>query len=52
MAETVFDQILRGDAPATFVYRDDLVSAFMDIQPVNAGHVLVVPNKPGRPSRP
>ena len=25
------------------VYRDDTVMAFMDIQPVNAGHVLVVP---------
>ncbi|MEM6327521.1 MAG: HIT family protein [Bacteroidota bacterium] len=46
MAETIFAQILRGDAPATFVYRDDLVSAFMDIQPVNPGHVLVVPNEP------
>ncbi len=46
MPETVFAQILRGDAPATFVYRDDRVSAFMDIQPVNPGHVLVVPNEP------
>ena len=46
MAETVFAQILRGEAPATFVYRDDRVSAFMDIQPVNPGHVLVVPNAP------
>lgn len=46
MAETIFDRILRGDAPATFVYRDDRVSAFMDIQPVNPGHVLVVPNEP------
>ena len=46
MTKTIFDQILSGDAPATFVYRDDLVSAFMDIQPINPGHVLVVPNKP------
>ncbi|MEM6425937.1 MAG: HIT family protein [Cyanobacteria bacterium P01_D01_bin.128] len=37
--------MLRGEAPATFVYRDDWVSAFMDIQPVNPGHVLVVPNQ-------
>ncbi len=44
--DTVFGQILRGAAPATFVYRDALVSAFMDIQPVNPGHVLVVPNAP------
>lgn len=46
MAQTIFDQILQGKAPATFVYRDDMVSAFMDIQPVNPGHVLVVPNQP------
>ncbi len=45
MTETVFAQILSGEAPATFVYRDDTVSAFMDIQPVNPGHVLVVPNE-------
>lgn len=25
------------------VYRDDRVAAFMDIQPVNSGHVLVIP---------
>lgn len=46
MPDTVFARILRGEAPATFVYRDDRVSAFMDIQPVNPGHVLVVPNTP------
>ncbi len=26
------------------VYQDECCSAFMDIQPVNAGHMLVVPN--------
>ncbi|MCZ6893196.1 MAG: HIT family protein [Gammaproteobacteria bacterium] len=41
---TVFMKILAGDLPATFVHRDELVSAFMDIQPVNTGHVLIVPN--------
>lgn len=44
MPETIFARILRGEAPATFVYRDERVSAFMDVQPVNPGHVLVVPN--------
>ena len=43
---TIFSKILTGEAPASFVYRDALVAAFMDIQPVNAGHVLVVPIKP------
>jgi histidine triad (HIT) family protein len=27
------------------VYQDDCCSAFMDIQPVNPGHTLVVPNR-------
>lgn len=39
----VFCDILSGKIPATFVYRDTQVAAFMDIQPVNTGHVLVVP---------
>lgn len=43
--DSVFTKILTGEADASFVYRDDLVAAFMDIQPVNAGHVLVVPVK-------
>ena len=41
---SVFSKILTGEMPASFVYRDELVSAFMDIQPVNPGHTLVVPN--------
>lgn len=41
---TVFKAVLAGRLPASFVYRDALVSAFMDIQPVTPGHVLVVPN--------
>jgi histidine triad (HIT) family protein len=41
----VFCDILAGKAPASFVYRDDRISAFMDIRPVNQGHVLVIPNQ-------
>jgi histidine triad (HIT) family protein len=44
MSHCIFCDILNDRAEATFVYRDDLVSAFMDIQPINRGHVLVVPN--------
>lgn len=43
MPDCIFCQILSGAAPASFVYRDDLVAAFMDIQPINPGHLLVVP---------
>jgi histidine triad (HIT) family protein len=39
----IFCDIISGLAPANFVYRDELCVAFMDIHPVNPGHVLVVP---------
>ena len=40
----IFCAIVQGAAPASRVYEDELVTAFMDIQPVNPGHVLVIPN--------
>jgi histidine triad (HIT) family protein len=43
MPTCIFCDILAGLAPANFVYHDDLCAAFMDIHPVNPGHVLVVP---------
>ncbi len=39
----VFCDILAGDRPAAFVYRDERVAAFLDIHPINPGHLLVVP---------
>ena len=40
---TVFSLIIKGDIPGTFVYRDDYCVAFMSINPITEGHVLVVP---------
>ena len=40
----IFCAIASGNADASVVYRDDLVTAFMDIRPVNDGHTLIVPN--------
>ena len=34
---------MAGELSASIVYEDDTTLAFMDIQPVNAGHVLVIP---------
>ena len=42
-ASCVFCDIVRDEAPASMVYEDDQVMAFMDIRPVNVGHLLVVP---------
>ena len=39
----IFCAIVDGEAPASFLHQDELVSAFMDINPVNPGHLLVVP---------
>ena len=39
----VFCQIVQGQLPASVAYEDDTVIAFMDIMPINPGHVLVVP---------
>jgi histidine triad (HIT) family protein len=44
MNDCVFCDILAGNLPSSMIDRDDLCSAFMDIQPVTPGHVLVVPN--------
>ncbi len=43
--KTIFAKIIQGQVPASFVYQDEKVSAFMDIQPINPGHVLVIPNQ-------
>ena len=39
----VFCDIVAGRLPASVVYRDERVCAFMDIRPVNPGHLLVIP---------
>jgi len=41
----IFCEILERRAPGSFIYEDEVCAAFMDIQPVNPGHVLVVPRR-------
>jgi histidine triad (HIT) family protein len=43
MSDCIFCRILSGAAPGTFVHRDERCAAFLDIQPINEGHLLVVP---------
>jgi histidine triad (HIT) family protein len=40
---TIFSRIIAGEIPGTFVYRDDRCVAFMSINPLARGHVLVAP---------
>ncbi len=39
----IFCKIIRGELPASVVYEDDRVLAFMDLVPINPGHTLVIP---------
>ena len=41
----VFCQIVAGRGPASVVYEDALVLAFMDIRPVNRGQLAVIPRE-------
>jgi histidine triad (HIT) family protein len=43
--DCIICKLLLRELEVSMVYQDDSCSAFMDIQPVNAGHVLVVPNR-------
>ena len=40
---TVFTKIIDGELPGRFVWRDDHCVAFLSINPLRPGHVLVVP---------
>lgn len=44
MADTIFGKIIRGEIDADVVYKDDLVTAFRDVNPQAPTHVLIVPN--------
>lgn len=45
MSDCIFCKILAGEIPASKVYEDDQVLAFLDISQVTPGHTLVVPKK-------
>ena len=41
--DCLFCKIVAGEIPSAKVYEDERVFAFMDINPINEGHILVVP---------
>jgi len=43
--DCIFCKIVTGEIPATKVYEDSETLAFMDINPGNPGHTLVIPKK-------
>lgn len=44
-SDCIFCKIVAGDIPCTKVYEDDRALAFMDISPLNKGHLLVIPKE-------
>src|SRR3954468_2002653 len=43
MKECIFCKIVAGELPSYKVYEDDKTLAFLDINPVQDGHTLVIP---------
>jgi len=43
MEESIFTKIVRGEIPSHKIYEDERTLAFLDIHPIQPGHVLVVP---------
>jgi len=41
----VFCQIVKGEIPSEKIYEDDRIFAFLDINPINKGHTLVIPKE-------
>ena len=41
----IFCKIINGEIPSYKLYEDDLVLAFLDVNPDNNGHTLIVPKK-------
>jgi len=42
---TIFTKIIKGEIPCAKIYEDDHVFAFLDINPINLGHTLVIPKE-------
>lgn len=43
---TIFAKIITGELPSFKVYEDERVLAFLDINPIQPGHTLVIPKTP------
>lgn len=41
----IFCKIIAGQIPAAKIYDDEKILAFLDINPVNKGHTLVIPKQ-------
>lgn len=45
MNDCIFCKIIKGEIPSYKVYEDESFLVFLDINPVNLGHLLIIPKK-------
>ena len=43
--DCIFCKIIKGEIPSYKIYEDDTVMAFLDINPYNPGHTLIIPKE-------
>lgn len=48
MKDCLFCKMISGEIPVAKIYEDENIFAFLDINPVNIGHTLVIPKKHSR----
>ena len=45
MNDCIFCKIIKGEIPSKTIYENEFVLAFMEINPVSDGHILLIPKK-------
>lgn len=43
--DCIFCKIVNKEEPSNIIYEDELVCCFLDIDPINEGHILIVPKE-------
>ena len=41
--DCIFCKIVKGELPSNLVFEDDLIMCFLTNEPINEGHVLIIP---------
>jgi len=45
MNDCIFCKIANGEIPSKTLYEDDIVKVYLDINPINTGHTLIIPKE-------
>jgi histidine triad (HIT) family protein len=44
-ASCLFCKIVKKEIPAEIIYEDETIMSFLDIDPINDGHILIIPKR-------